>query len=103
MLAVAGGVAVEPLAAFVGDVGGRIELLRDRRAIGLRADIVVRQLVLAVAQRIGVGPSRLEPDVVVSADLVAVGRAQIDMLEAVERQLMSKSRPGSQRLGCSWS
>ncbi len=53
----------------------------------------MRQLVLAIAQRIGVGPARLQPDVVVPADLVAVGRAQIDVLEAVERQLHLEVAP----------
>ncbi len=93
LLAVAGSVAIEPFAAFLGDVGGRIELFRDRRAKRLRADVVVRELVLVVAQRIGVGPPRLQPDVIVPADLVAVGGAEIDVLEAVERQLHFEVAP----------
>jgi hypothetical protein len=82
----AAGIAVEPLATFVRDIGGRIKLLWNGRAIGLRTGVIVRQLILALAQGIGVGPLRFEPDVVVAADVVAVRRAQIDVLEAVERQ-----------------
>ena len=92
LVAIAGGVAVEPFAAFLGDVGGRIELLRDRRAERLRADVVVRELVLAVAQRVGVGPPRLQPDVVVAADLVAVGRCRDRRARSRRTAASSRSR-----------
>src|SRR5436305_953756 len=74
--------AIEPLAGFVRDIAGGIELLRDGGADRLRTDVIVRQLVLGIAQRVGVAPLRLQPDIIMPADAIAVIRAEIDMLEA---------------------
>ena len=87
LVAALGGVAVDIVQGFFPDIAGRIEFFRDRRAIGLRADVIVVELVVAVAQRIGVGALLFEPDIILAADMVRMLGAQIDMLEAVKRQV----------------
>src|SRR5260370_34391647 len=65
LIAVSGGVAGEPRAAFVGDVGGRRKLLRNGGAESPRTDVIVRKRVPVSAQRGGVTPPRFERDIAV--------------------------------------
>jgi hypothetical protein len=93
------GVMVEPFAAFLGYVSGGIKLLRDRCSERLGTDVVVGQLVGLLAQRIGIRASRFQPDIILSAHVIPVPGAEIDVLEAVERKLHRESAAGLPALG----
>ncbi len=94
LVAIASGVAVEPFAAFVSDIGGWIKLLRNCCPERLRANVIVRQLVRTTTQRIGVRPPRVQPHVIVPTNLIPVSGAEINVLKAVERKLQRKIVPG---------
>src|ERR1700738_3073596 len=53
LVAIASGVAVEPFAAFVSDIGGWIKLFRNWCPERLRANVIVQQLVRTVTTRVG--------------------------------------------------
>src|ERR1700738_4064796 len=93
------GVMVEPFAAFLGNVSGGIKLFRDWCSERLGTDVVVAQLVGPVAQRSGIRPARFQPDIILSAPVIPMPGAEIDVLEAVERKLHRERAAGLPALG----
>ena len=79
--------SVDVFEGFLFDVACRIKLFGDRRAIGLGGDIVVVELIVAVAQVVGVGAFFLEAGVVLAADVILMLGAQVNVLKAVEWQV----------------
>jgi hypothetical protein len=73
-------------ARTLGNPLGRIKLLRNSRADGLRADIIRRQRILRADQRTRIRLARQQPARIVAAQIVAMAGDQFDMIETVKRR-----------------